>query len=72
MPNREDRLNDLHNRGERHYAEGKGYNPPNSGPPILAEIVMDKKMREENRAYGEGYANARKQSKQAAAPVPAD
>jgi hypothetical protein len=52
-----------HKRGEQDYAEHNGYNQPNSD----LEINLDpneglrEKMRAENRAYSQGYANAREQ-----------
>jgi hypothetical protein len=57
------KLSYWYNRGEKDYGEHNEYNPPNS----KLEIALDpnervrEKMRAENRAYREGYANAKEQ-----------
>ena len=58
------KLSYWNNRGEKDYAERNGYNLPNS----KLEIALDpnekvqEKMRAENRAYRDGYANAKEQN----------
>ena len=58
------KLSYWYNRGEKDYAEHNGYNLPNS----KLEIALDpnekvqEKMRAENRAYRDGYVNAKEQN----------
>jgi hypothetical protein len=51
-----------HDKGEKDYAENKGYNPPNDD---LAHHIFGhtQKEIEEDKDYDAGWANARKQDK---------
>jgi hypothetical protein len=52
---------DKHADGQRDYAEGKGYNPPQS---LLREVLAPSKQGiEDNKAYDAGWQNAKKQDK---------
>lgn len=57
-------LVDIHNDGEKDYAEHKGCHEPHD----IVEMASDhlpghqQQMREENKAYYEGYKNAREQA----------
>ena len=59
MSEREDRLNDCHNKGQEDYAEGK-YEPMYDS---FGELFQDDRSREENDAYHDGRDNAREQDK---------
>jgi len=64
QPHRPHDLEYWHNKGEQDYAEHNGYNEPHD----MVEMTFDylpnhqDEMRAENKAYSEGYANARKQA----------